>query len=279
MFRKQSEYEKLNQMLDDAIAGKFEESLYDESELSKLQIKWKQYLSMQKQDARKLDQERKNLKELITNVSHQTKTPLTNILLYAQLLEEQTEDETGRQYANQIMQSSKKLEQLLEALVKMSRLETGIFTYHVKKQKLGALVEQIAAEGIPKAKQKHIQILTQKESEAEAVFDLKWSAEAAYNILDNAIKYAPEKSRIRISLFQYELFAGIEICDEGSGIPEDELPRIFMRFYRGKNAQKEEGIGVGLFLARQITEGQNGYIQVISKPGKGSRFQIFYPRA
>ncbi len=279
MFRKQSEYEKLNQMLDDAIAGRFEDILYDESELSKLQTKWKQYLSMQKQDARRLEQERKNLRELITNISHQTKTPLANILLYAQLLEEQTKDETGRQYADQIVQSSKKLEQLLEALVKMSRLETGIFTYHVKKQRLGTLVEQIAAEGIPKAKQKHIQILTQKEIEAEAVFDLKWSSEAAYNILDNAIKYAPEKSRIWISLLQYEMFSGIEICDEGSGIPEDELPRIFMRFYRGKNAQKEEGIGVGLFLARQITEGQNGYIQVISKPGEGSRFQIFYPRA
>ena len=279
MFRKQSEYEKLNQMLDDAIAGRFEDILYDESELSKLQTKWKQYLSMQKQDARRLEQERKNLRELITNISHQTKPPLANILLYAQLLEEQTKDETGRQYADQIVQSSKKLEQLLEALVKMSRLETGIFTYHVKKQRLGTLVEQIAAEGIPKAKQKHIQILIQKEIEAEAVFDLKWSSEAAYNILDNAIKYAPEKSRIWISLLQYEMFSGIEICDEGSGIPEDELPRIFMRFYRGKNAQKEEGIGVGLFLARQITEGQNGYIQVISKPGEGSRFQIFYPRA
>ncbi len=98
-----------------------------------------------------------------------------------------------------------------------------------------------------------------------------------YNLLDNAIKYSPENTTVTIRVFSGEMFAGIEIRDRGAGIPEEEIPQIFARFYRGKHVAYEDGVGVGLFLAREIVEGQGGYIKVISNAG-GSRFQVFLPR-
>lgn len=95
--------------------------------------------------------------------------------------------------------------------------------------------------------------------------------------MDNAIKYSPENTSVTIRVFSYEMFAGIEIRDRGTGIPEEEIPHVFARFYRGKNVAGEDGVGVGLFLARQIVEGQGGYIKVLSNAG-GSRFQVFLPR-
>ena len=129
---RRNEYEILNQMLDDAIAGTFEENCFDESELSKLQTKFMRYLSTASMSEKKIQEEKDNLKELITNISHQTKTPLTNILMYSELLTEVAATEKEKKYAGEVFAQGKKLESLIEALVKMSRLETGIFQYQKK---------------------------------------------------------------------------------------------------------------------------------------------------
>ena len=129
---RRNEYEILNQMLDDAIAGTFEENCFDESELSKLQTKLMRYLTSASMSEKKICEEKNNIKELITNISHQTKTPLTNILMYAELLTEAAETEKEKEYAGEIYAQGKKLESLIGALVKMSRLETGIFQYEQK---------------------------------------------------------------------------------------------------------------------------------------------------
>ena len=107
--------------------------------------------------------------------------------------------------------------------------------------------------------------------------DEKWVVEAVYNILDNAIKYLPGGTTIYIEAFSYELFSGIRIRDEGIGVTEEEIPLLFGRFYRGRNVHDIEGIGVGLFLAREIVEGNGGYIKVNSELGKGTIFEICFP--
>ncbi|MDE6708580.1 MAG: ATP-binding protein [Oscillospiraceae bacterium] len=111
-----------------------------------------------------------------------------------------------------------------------------------------------------------------------AVFDRKWTQEALFNILDNAVKYSPENSKIQITVKSFEMFVSIEVSDSGIGISEEELPRIFRRFYRGQNVREQNGVGIGLYLSRQIVEEQGGYIQVESKIGKGSVFKLFLPR-
>lgn len=282
LFRDRKTTDGLNRMLDDAIAGRFEEGNYDESELSKLEVKWKRYLTSSKLSAQKIEEERKNLKELVTDISHQTKTPLANILLYTQLLGEQPLDKHVMEMVEEIHRQSEKLDFLIQSLIKTSRLETGTFRLFPEKRDMGNLAEEVKKMAEAKAEAKGIVIKTNVAKEDvpsfQAVFDEKWTKEAVFNILDNALKYSQEGSTVFINIRAYELFACIEIKDEGMGIEEEEIPKIFGRFYRGKDVRNEEGVGIGLYLARQIVENENGYIKVVSKPGKGARFQVFLPR-
>lgn len=276
MFRRK-EYEILNQMLDAAIDGTFEENCFDESELSKLQSKLMRYLSSSSLSERKIREEKENLKGLITNISHQAKTPLTNILMYTELLKESAAGSREEACANEIYTHAKRLERLMEALIKMSRLEIGVFQYEKAMVSYSGIIDKVTGQARPKAQNKEINIQINSDEDYQVNLDEKWVVEAVYNILDNAIKYSASGTTILIEAFSYELFSGIRIRDEGIGVTEEEIPLIFGRFYRGENVHGIEGIGVGLFLAREIVEGNGGYIKVKSEPGKGTIFEICFP--
>lgn len=272
-------YARLNQMIDEAQTGTFEEDTYDETELSKLEVKWKRFLTSSKLSNQKLKEERENIKEIVSDISHQTKTPLANILLYAQLLEEQQLDEYSQNLVSEIIKQSEKLDFLIQSLVKTSRLETGTFQLNPKLRSFSDVIEEVSMQAEPKAEKKKIQILTEEVSPSiKAVYDKKWTSEAIYNILDNAIKYSNEGSRIHIQVKEYELFVCMEIKDEGMGIEEEEIPLVFQRFYRGRKVRDEEGVGIGLYLTRQIIEGQKGYIKICSKKKTGSVFSVYLPK-
>lgn len=277
---RRSEYKLLNQMLDAAMDGDFHETQFDESELSKLQTKLYQYLNQNAISEEKLNEEKIRIEELVTNISHQVKTPLTNIMMYSELLEESARDDQ-QEYVSQIYNQSVKLNELMQALVKMSRLETGIFAFEQKTDSLAGVAEEAIRGNISKATGKHIVIRkmwdASNDSTIMACLDKKWAVEAVSNIIDNAIKYSPENSEIEVDMLEHEMFAGIKITDHGIGISEDESPRVFSRFYRSSRVHDEEGIGVGLFLARQIVEEQGGYIKLKSEVGNGSSFEIYFP--
>lgn len=274
---KKNEYELLNRMLDDAIGGNFEEDCFDESELSKLQTKLMRYLSSASMSERKISEEKDSLKELITNISHQTRTPLTNILMYSELLKEVSAGQVTETYADEIYLQGKKLESLIEALVKMSRLEIGIFQYEISETRYSKIISKAVDQALLKAKDKDIRICVNNEQDYQVLLDEKWVVEAAYNIIDNAVKYSDSGTSIYIEAFSYEMFSGIRIRDEGPGIDEAEIPLMFGRFYRGRSVHDREGIGVGLYLAREITEANGGYIKVRSRPGQGSTFELCFP--
>ena len=170
----------------------------------------------------------------------------------------------------------KKLRFLIDSLVKLSRLENGIISLSPQPTALQPLLESVVEQYTAKASEKGLSLQMQ-DTDAFAVFDFKWTAEALANIVDNAIKYT-EHGTITISAVSYEMFARIDISDTGSGIPESEQAKIFARFYRSNSVQKQEGVGIGLYLARQIISGEGGYIKVASVPGKGSTFSIFLPK-
>lgn len=276
MFRRK-EYEILNKMLDAAIDGTFEENCFDESELSKLQSKLMRYLSSSSMSERKIKEEKDSLKELITNISHQAKTPLTNILMYTELLKESAAGSREEAYADEIYTHSKKLESLIEALIKMSRLEIGIFQYEKTLVSYSGIIDKASNQVRAKAVNKEINIQIDSDMDYQVNLDEKWVVEAVCNILDNAIKYSAMGTTIHIEAFSYELFSGIRIRDEGMGIAEEEIPLLFGRFYRGKRVHDIEGIGIGLFLAREIVEGNDGYIKVKSELGKGTTFELCFP--
>ena len=277
MFTDKKLLARLDKMLEDGINGTFSESDYDETQLSKLESKWLRYLTSSKLSAQKTEQEREKLQELVSDISHQTKTPLSNILLYTQLLQEQDIDGQSRQLVDEIRQQSEKLEFLIQSLVKTSRLETGTFQLAPLENNIDSVIDAAIEQITPKAKSKQIKIMYSSQSHT-AKFDIKWTQEALFNILDNAVKYSPRNSVIKITVYAYEMFACVFVADQGIGIPEEELPRIFGRFYRGQNVREQNGVGIGLYLCRQIIEGQGGYITVESTVNQGSLFKIFLPR-
>ena len=138
------------------------------------------------------------------------------------------------------------------------------------------MLEEAVSQFAPKAAEKGLELVLEPAG-AEAVFDPKWTAEAVCNLIDNAVKYTPA-GRVTVSARAYELFARVDVEDTGPGIPEEELAKLFQRFYRGGAASGEEGVGVGLYLVRQIAQGQGGYVKAFSRPGKGARFSLFLPR-
>ncbi len=269
---------RLDEMLTDAIDGAFTESCYDETELSRLEGKFRQYLTGKELATEKVGKERTAIKELVTNISHQTKTPLANICLYTQLLEE-ISDEKTLPYVRQIRLQAEKLEFLIQTLTKISRLESDMIRLQPKPQPVFPLVEQAVRETRGQADVKAITIEITDTSEAAACCDARWTKEALGNLLDNAVKYSPESGVVSVSVKAMEMFVRIGVEDEGPGIPEDELAQIFERFYRGKNAAPEEGNGVGLYLTRMILQREGGYVKVSAGKNGGSCFYIYLPRA
>ncbi len=267
---------RLDEMLEQAINGEFEEERYDETELSRLEAKWKQYLTTSKMSMEQLNKNREGMQALVSDISHQTRTPLSNILLYSQLLCEQTDNQEEKHLAEQIVRQAEKLEFLIQALVKMSRLESNVLVLKPQRQPIEPLLLEAMEEILPKAEKKKIHVKLQgNPSHMQAVYDKKWTAEALGNILDNAVKYSPLESTVEVTVEKFEFYVCISVRDEGIGISEEERAQIFSRFYRSAEVQQEDGIGIGLYLAREIVQKEKGYIKVLSKKGKGSTFKMY----
>ncbi len=267
---------RLDKMLDEAIAGTFQSGSYDEKLISKIESKTIRFLEQSKLKREQIEGERERVHSLISDISHQTKTPLSNITLYTQLLAEQ--DLTGEQklLTAQISDNTEKLDFLISSLVKTSRLENGIISVRAKNGNVYDLVSFAVFECEKTAAEKDITLsFTRGENPVTALFDIKWCGEALVNIIDNAVKYSEGKSVIKISVHEYEMFARIDIEDDGRGIREEDIPKVFMRFWRAAESSEKPGVGVGLFIARQIITACGGYIKVSSRYGQGSVFSVF----
>lgn len=275
--------DRLDQMLDEAIAGTFEESDYDESKLSKVESKWKQFLGASVLSRDNVEKEKNRVKELVSDISHQTKTPMANIRLYTELLKEKLEagilTENDRQESLKMLaeidRQAEKLGFLIQSLTKMSRLESNIVEVKPKRQSILELLDTVTSDILPKARQKDVEIVNTYTGSGTAYYDMKWTKEALGNIVDNAVKYSPSGSRVILSVTEYELYAAISVKDFGAGIRETDTARIFQRFYRAEDVHEEDGVGIGLYLAREIARRENGYIKVKSKVGKGAEFILY----
>ena len=268
---------RLDDMLTAAMDGSFSEKTFDESRLSALESRLARYLTASALSERNVREQKDQISTLISDISHQTKTPVANLQLYSQLLLEQPLTLRGKDCAAALSAQAEKLQALIEALVKTSRLETGILTLHPQSSEIAPVVERAVAQYAPKAAEKGVSLTTRR-TEGSAVFDPKWTEEAVCNLLDNAVKYTPSGGTVTVEVKNYELFSAVRVTDTGPGIPEGEQAKIFARFYRAPSAYQAEGVGIGLYLTRQIAEKQGGYVKVESAPGKGSTFLLFLPR-
>lgn len=267
----------LETMLEAAQRGEYVPGEWNESLLSAVEQRMAEYLDAATVSARNLRQEKEAIKTLIGDISHQTKTPVANLLLYAQLLTEQPLSPEAGACAQALETQAEKLKTLMEALVKTSRLETGVLVMQPVRGPLAPMLAGAVAQLAPRAEEKGI-TLTLQPTREEARFDPKWTAEAVCNLLDNGVKYTPPGGRVTVSVRAYELFCRVDVTDTGAGLCEEEQAKVFQRFYRGAAARDKEGLGIGLYLVRQIAAGQGGYVKVTSRPGEGSTFSLFLPK-
>lgn len=268
--------DSLDTMLNHAIDGDFTPDVFDESLLSAVEAKMASFLSACAVSSKDLTEEKDKIKSLISDISHQTKTPIANILLYSQLLAEHDLPEDCGVCVNALNTQAEKLDFMIGVLVKSSRLETGIISVNSQRAPVQTLLDDAIAQIRYKCDEKGI-VIEEQIIGGTAYYDPKWTGEAVYNVLDNAVKYSPCQSFIKISTMPYELFFRIDISDEGIGMREEEQSKIFQRFYRSPSVVHQEGVGIGLFLTREILGKGGGYIKVSSNTGQGSTFSIFLP--
>lgn len=265
-------------LLIEALVEQQERQIFSEAEdtlTARLQhqlLKLRNILTAQNQ---MLAQEKEQIKTLISDISHQIKTPIAAANTFAELLSDgELSAEERTEYITTLQMSLGKLTFLTNSLIKMSRLESGIISLKPEKNSLNEIVLQAVKTVYAKAKEKGILITFECDQAFEAVLDFNWTAEAISNVIDNAVKYTPQGGFVRLKITEYPSFLRLDISDSGVGIPEEEQAKIFGRFYRGKQSVGTDGVGIGLYLTREIINKQNGYMKV-SSDENGSTFSMF----
>lgn len=270
----------LCQTIDDMLDGTVPPpQIYEEENLFyKINHRLARLYEVLRENRESIAKERTDLQELISDISHQVKTPIANLqMVNATLLEQPMPEEKRQEFLRVSGGQLDKLDFLMQAMIKTSRLETGVISLDRKVQPLYDTLAAALGGILLNAERKNIHVSVDCPADIVLAHDRKWMSEALFNILDNAVKYTPADGDIQVSVQSWELYVKIDITDSGKGIVENRQGMIFKRFYREEEVHDVEGIGIGLYLAREIITMQGGYIKVISAVGSGSTFSVFLP--
>ena len=270
----------LTSCIDAMLAAKENIEFDEENELltSKIQVKFRQLYDVLNQQKEASIRDREQLEEIISDISHQIKTPMSNIKMYSDILKNrELTKEKQREFLGLVQLQIDKLESLIDSMIEMSQMEVGMISVLPKRQPLIKLIEEAVCGISVKAEKKNMDISILCDERLMACYDLKWTTEALVNVLDNAVKYSDENGEIKISVLELGFFIKVQVTDNGKGIEEGNFTQIFKRFYREPEVQQVEGVGIGLFLAQEILKKQKGYVDVKSSPGRGSTFSLYLP--
>lgn len=271
----------LLQRMDNAIHGQIQEMAYDESMDAAITQRLNRLLQIAGMHKEQAELERDTIKALISDISHQVRTPLSNIMLYIELLREQALEKNIEGLADKIQKNSEKLDFFMKELVKSSYVEQEMILVHPQMVSVEELID-ISCQNVELAAfRKKIMIkkeLLKEVSEKLCYADKKWTIEALGNLLENAIKYSKEESMVQIRCKEQESFLCIEVQDDGIGIKEEEQGKVFERFYRSEQVKEQPGFGIGLYLAREVLSKQGGYLKLTSKLGKGTVIAMYLSR-
>ena len=275
------EIEKLSSYLRRISSGDFSLDVRDnyEGELSILKSNIYKVTIMLSEHSSLLQQDKVKLTNAISDISHQLKTPLTSLMVMSDLLSDKKLDESKRmEFTRTIRVQLERIEWLVSSLLKLSKIDAG--TVHFKKDKV--IVHDLIQRSVQPVlvpmdiKQQKLHISGDETITFQG--DLNWTSEAIINILKNCVEHTEEGGKIAITFSENALFTMITIKDNGKGIAQEDLPYIFKRFYKGKNAG-EESAGIGLAMAHSIIKSQQGDIEVKSVRGMGTTFEIkFYKK-
>lgn len=249
---------------------------YKDNLLSKVQNKFKRLFDIMENNRKEALVEKENIQSLIANISHQIKTPIANISMYNETLiaRDLNKDQQKMFLGNMQFQVSK-LQWLVESLIKMSRLESNIIKLNKKESLISDTIANALSNVYLKAEEKEIELIVECPDNLKLNHDKKWTSEALFNVIDNAVKYTKPNGKIEVNIKSFEIFTKIDVSDNGIGISEEEINKIFKRFYRAREVSDVEGVGIGLYLSNEIITKQGGYMKVVSKKNEGSTFSIF----
>lgn len=224
---------------------------------------------------------RQELSALVADLVHQVNTPLTNIQMYSGFLMQDELEKEEKEHICQVIDSQvEKLGWFAQGFTKTARLEDNMRSMDPKKQPILPMVLSAIDEVSLKAMNHGNEICLEGEQNICAVYDRRWTEEAIFNLLDNAVKYGRESTPILVRMTKYQLFVRIDVASCAEPIPREEYPRLFERFYRGKNAALiKDGVGLGLYLTRRILAEQGGFVKVEADGKKGNVFSVFLPAA
>ena len=268
----------LCETLDALLSGRQPENYqpYEDSLTAKVQGKLMQYFDIMSEGKRQSQQDKQVIQSLVSDISHQVKTPIANIKMFTNILQQhQLPPEKQAEFLRTMEGQIDKLDFLMQSLIKMSRLETGTFVLHPQEGRLADTIALAMSAVWAKAEAKEISLSADCDSSICVQHDPKWTAEALGNILDNAIKYTLPGGSVTVSVRPWQFYTRVDIADTGIGIAEEHYNDIFQRFYRDPQVASQEGVGLGLYLANGIITRQKGYISVKSKVGKGTTFSVY----
>ena len=266
--------EELNDYLVKVLAGNETPDILnqEEGELSILADNIYKAASTLKYQNEILSDDKKQLAQAMADISHQLKTPLTSMMVMNDLLSGEEDPEKRREFLQTQSAQLARMNWLIQTLLKLSKLDAG--TIELKREKV--TVKELLEEVLKAFEiQFELRGITCKQDAADISFtcDKNWTAEALQNIVKNCMEHMEEGGELKITVSDNSLFVQITIEDTGCGITEEDLPHVFERFYKGKNAGKDS-VGIGLALTKAIIEDQHGEISVKSTEGAGSAFVI-----
>lgn len=271
---------ELCKTLDNMMDGDEEPKPTDNSEtlFARINHRLTRLYQIMQANRRKVEEERQELQTLVSDISHQVKTPVSNLKMVTDTLLTRPVTEAERiDFIKGVRSQTDKLDFLFQALVKTSRLETGVIRLEKKPGHIYDTVAQAMSGIVYAAEKKQIGVSVDCPENLTVAHDSKWTAEALFNLLDNAVKYTPAGGKITVTVEEWEMYVEIKVADTGKGISESNQAAIFRRFYREEEVHEQPGVGIGLYLAREIIAQQGGYIKVVSEIGSGSAFSIMLP--
>lgn len=279
-----SDVREVSTLMEEMVAGSvdFDAEVYKQGDMGLLYTNYYKMVTALRESRMKEGREKEFLKDTISDISHQLKTPLASLKVFVELLYEDKikEEEKHREVLQEAGKQLNRMEWMVLAMLKLARIEAGSVQFEKKeydvREMLHTAVE--AVDYLLVKRNQSVKIIWQEASaekkDVSLLCDKEWLTEGIINLLKNASDYSPENTSIKVLVEENKLFTAIHIEDEGVGIPEEALPHIFRRFYRVSNEVNPGSVGIGLSLTKSIVEGMGGRITVRSEVGKYTRFTI-----
>lgn len=246
-----------------------------EGQIGLLKTELIKMINILKEKVELLNNEKIFLNEVISDISHQLKTPMTSLIILNDLMYEDLPKETKIEFLDKIKSQLNRMEWLIKSMLKLSKVEAKVIDFEKKEVKVSELIKKSISPSLISMEIKNIELTVNGDENISYIGDINWSCEAFVNIIKNCVEHTETNGKINISYEENPLYCEVVIKDSGEGIDKKDLPHIFKRFYKGKSS-KDDSVGIGLAMAKSIIESQNGDIYVKSEKNKGSEFHIIF---